>query len=157
MDLLLPNFTEIKGGLSKKVYRKFEKNFTKIIIDFSKDRSEFNNFLNVYGILKKVNISIPKLYEVHFNRKLIIMEDFGDNTFDSIFNDNNVYKLLKLAVDNLIVIQNSITNDNLSNLEKYTYSTFEKEISEFVEYFLPYKQISNFPSDVFYNSWKKKF
>ena len=57
---------KIENGLSKKlIYRKIEKNNTKIIIDFSKDKQEFENFLNVYEILLKVNISIPKIYEVN--------------------------------------------------------------------------------------------
>ena len=46
---------KIEDGLSKKsIYRKTEKNNTKIIIDFSKDKREFKNFLNVYEILLKV-------------------------------------------------------------------------------------------------------
>ena len=45
---------KIEDGLSKKlIYRKIEKNNTKIIIDFSKDKREFKNFLNVYEILLK--------------------------------------------------------------------------------------------------------
>ena len=40
--------------------------------------------------------------------KLIVMEDFGDNNFDKIVNKQDLYSLLKLAVDNLIIIQNSI-------------------------------------------------
>ena len=39
---------KIESGLSKKIiYRKTEKNNTKIIIDFSRDNQEFKNFLNV--------------------------------------------------------------------------------------------------------------
>ena len=49
----------------------------KIIIDFSKDKKEFYNFLNIYQILSKVNVSIPKIYEVYTKNKSIIMEDFG--------------------------------------------------------------------------------
>ncbi|MDA9749104.1 hypothetical protein N9U75_03020, partial [Pelagibacteraceae bacterium] len=105
------NMTQVKGGLSKKkVFRKFEKNKSKIIIDFSKDKIEFENFLYVYEILKNVNISVPKIYEVCSQDKIIVMEDFGNNSFDKILKEKNLYNLLKLAVDNLIIIQNSITN-----------------------------------------------
>ena len=37
------------------------------------------------------------------------MQDFGQNSFDKITKEEQIYELLKLAVDNLIVIQNSIT------------------------------------------------
>ena len=36
------------------------------------------------------------------------MQDFGNDRFNKIYNKNNLYKLLKLAVDNLIVIQNEL-------------------------------------------------
>ena len=81
--MLFQNPIEIKDGLSKKkVFRITEKNSTKIVIDFSKDKNEFQNFLNVYDILKKINISVPKIYEVYLKKKLVVMEDFGDCTFD---------------------------------------------------------------------------
>ena len=57
---------KIEDGLSNKlIYRITEKENTKIIIDFSRDKQEFKNFLTVYEILEKINISIPKIYEVN--------------------------------------------------------------------------------------------
>ena len=43
---------KIEDGLSNKlIYRKIEKENTKIIIDFSNGKEDFKNFLNVYRIL----------------------------------------------------------------------------------------------------------
>ena len=96
MNFLLENTIQIEGGLSKKkVYRKFEKKLNKIIIDFLDDKKEFDNFLNVYDILKKVNISIPKLYEVYLDKNILVMQDFGAHSFDKIFEENKLYNLLK--------------------------------------------------------------
>ncbi len=156
MTNLFKNLSEIKGGLSKKkVFRKFEDKLSKIVIDFAQDQNEFNNFINVYTILKKINISIPKIYEVYYEKNIIVMEDFGDEAFDKIYNEKKVYDLLKLAVDNLIIIQNTILDENLVNLEKYTFSNLKKEISEFIDYYLPYKKIYNFPVNEFYNCWER--
>ena len=48
---------QIEDGLSSKlIYRITEKENTKILIEFSKDKQEFKNFLNVYEILLKVNV-----------------------------------------------------------------------------------------------------
>lgn len=158
MKLYFENLTEIKGGLSKKkVFRKFEKNINKIIIDFSEDTNDFYNFIKVYEILKKINISIPKIYEIHNKKKIVIMEDFGDYTFQNISEDKKLYELLKLAIDNLIVIENTITNEDLKKLEKYKYEDLKKEISEFVEYYLPFKNILDFPVDDFYILWESIF
>ncbi len=150
------NIEQIKRGLSKKkIFRKKENKINKIIIDFSNDNNDFKNFINVYNILKDINISIPKIYEIYFDKKLIIMEDFGERNFDKLINEKELYNLLKLAVDNIIIIQNSINQDKLSNLKKYNYNELKKEISEFVDYYIPYKKILNFPINNFFNSWKK--
>ena len=79
MNKQFENIIEINDGLSKKkIYRKFEKKLNKIIIDFSENKVDFYNFLNVYNILKNINVSIPKIYEVHNHIPIIIMEDFGE-------------------------------------------------------------------------------
>ncbi len=158
MKLKFQKLVEIRGGLSnKKVFRKYEKNSTKIVIDFSNDEEEFKNFLNIYVILKKINISVPKIYEVYSKEKLLVMEDFGDKTFNIIFNEKTLYDLLKIAVDNLIIIQNSLTSKDIKKLEKYKYTNFKKEIDEFVDYYVPYKKIKNFSVNNFYDCWKRVY
>ena len=149
---------KIEDGLSKKlIYRKTEKENTKIIIDFSKDKQEFKNFLDVYEILLKVNISIPKIYEVNQQQYKIYMQDFGRNRFNKIYNKNNLYKLLKLAVENIIVIQNESNLNNLKNLKEYNFEDLKIELKEFVTYYIPNNKNSNFPTSKFYESWKSIF
>ena len=158
MSALLQNSIKINNGLSqKKIFRITEKKLNKILIDFTLEQKDFESFINTYQILKNLNISIPKVYEINFKKKIIIMEDFGDNTFDKINNEKILYDLLKLAVDNLIIIENSLCYDDLANLTKYKYSDLKKEISEFVEYYIPFKKIYNFSSDDFYNCWERVF
>ena len=149
---------KIEDGLSKKlIYRKTEKNNTKIIIDFSRDKQEFKNFLTVYEILQKINISIPKIYEVNQKQYKIYMQDFGKNRFNKIYNKDNLYKLLKLAVENIIVIQNESNLNNLKNLKEYTFDDLKIELKEFVTYYIPNNKNSNFPTSKFYESWKSIF
>ena len=149
---------KIEDGLSKKlIYRKTEKNNTKIIIDFSRDNQEFKNFLNVYEILLKANVSIPKIYEVSKQQYKIYMQDFGNDRFNKIYNKNNLYKLLKLAVDNLIVIQNELQLKNINNLKEYTFEDLKFELKEFVSYYIPSYKNSNFPTSKFYALWESLF
>ena len=158
MDKIFQNTFKIKGGLSKKkIFRKFEKKLSKIIIDFSANREDFNNFIKVYSILKKINISIPKIYEVHKNIQIIVMEDFGEKKLDIICNKNNLYSLLKSSVECLINIQNTLVNDDLIKLNLYTFEELKKDMSEFNLYFIPFKKIKNFPINQFYKIWKKIF
>ena len=84
------------------------------------------------------------------------MQDFGKNRFNKIYNKDNLYKLLKLAVENIIVIQNESNLNNLKNLKEYTFDDLKIELKEFVTYYIPNKN-SNFPTSKFYESWKSIF
>ena len=149
---------KIEDGLSSKlIYRITKKENTKIIIDFSRDKQDFKNFLTVYEILQKINISIPKIYEVNQKQYKIYMQDFGKNRFNKIYNEVNLYKLLKLAVENIIVIQNESNLNNLKNLKEYTFEDLKIELKEFVTYYIPNNKNSNFPTSKFYESWKSIF
>ena len=149
---------KIEDGLSNKlIYRITEKENSKIVIDFSRDKQEFKNFLTVYEILQKINISIPKIYEVNQKQYKIYMQDFGKNRFNKIYNKDNLYKLLKLAVENIIVIQNESNLKNLKNLKEYTFEDLKIELKEFVTYYIPNNKNSNFPTSKFYESWKNIF
>ena len=149
---------KIEDGLSNKlIYRITEKENTKIIIDFSRDKQEFKNFLTVYEILQKINISIPKIYEVNQKQYKIYMQDFGKNRFNKIYNKDNLYKLLKLAVENIIVIQNESNLNNLKNLKEYTFEDLKIELKEFVTYYIPTNKNSNFPTSKFYELWESIF
>ena len=149
---------KIEDGLSNKlIYRKIEKNNTKIIIDFSKDKREFENFLNVYEILLKVNISIPKIYEVNQQQYKIYMQDFGNDRFNKIYNKDNLYSLLKLSVDNLIIIQNETNLKNLKNLKGYNFDNLKIELKEFVAFYISKNKNSNFPTSKFYELWESIF
>ena len=149
---------KIEDGLSNKlVYRKKEKENNKIIIDFSKDKKEFKNYLDVYEILLKVNVSIPKIYEVNKQQNKIYMQDFGNDRFNKKYNKDNLYKLLKLAVDNIIVIQNELHSKNLKNLKKYTFEDLKIELKEFVTYYISSNKNSNFPTSKFYKLWESIF
>ncbi len=149
---------KIEDGLSNKlIYRITEKDNTKIIIDFSRDKQELKNFLTVYEILQKINISIPKIYEVNQKQYKIYMQDFGKNRFNKIYNKDNLYKLLKLAVENIIVIQNESNLNNLKNLKEYTFEDLKIELEEFVTYYILNNKNSNFPNSKFYELWKGIF
>ena len=149
---------KIEDGLSNKlIYRITEKENTKIIIDFSRDKQDFKNFLTVYKILQKINISIPKIYEINQKKYKIYMQDFGNGKFNKIYNKDNLYKLLKLAVDNIIVIQNESYLKNLKNLKEYTFKDLKIELKEFVTYYISSKKISNFPTSKFYKLWESTF
>ena len=153
-DLIL-----IEGGASqKKISRYYKKNSSFIILDFSEDTEEFKNHLIIYDILKNINISIPKIFEVDFKNHIIVTEDFGDQRFDKILNKYDINSLLESAVESLIVLNNATINSiNLSNLNQYNYEIFKKEISELIDFYCPFKKIDDSISLVFYEVWEEQY
>ena len=153
-DLIL-----IEGGASqKKISRYYKKNSSFKILDFSEDTEEFKNHLIIYDILKNINISIPKIFEVDFKNHIIVTEDFGDQRFDKILNKYDINSLLESAVESLILLNNETINSiNLSNLKQYNYEFFKKEISELIDFYCPFKKIDDSISPVFYEVWEEQY
>ncbi len=158
MVLNFNKLEKITEGLSKKkVYKQIDKKLNKVIIDFSDIKEDYENFLNTVQILQKKNISIPSVYEVQNDNYVICMEDFGQKRFDKILEDYDIYQILKLAVDNLIIIHNSIFKNELNNLKTYSFIDLKNEISEFIDFYLPFKKKSNILNKKFYEVWEKTF
>ena len=152
------NLIPVESGASqKKIYRS-NNNSKIILLDFSKNIDEFNNHLKIYNILKKIDISIPTIFEIDFNNHIIVTEDFGDERFDKVINNYDINSLLKIAVESLIIITNSTINCNFTQkLSAYDFDIFKNEISEFIEYFIPYKKIDNFLDNEFLAIWKENY
>tara|TARA_Y100000590_G_scaffold441807_1_gene569050 strand:- start:416 stop:1339 length:924 start_codon:yes stop_codon:yes gene_type:complete len=153
------NFNSIAGGASKKkIYRVNKKNNNFIILDFCDDKEEFNKHLIVYDILNKIDISIPKIFEIDYEKKLILTEDFGTERFDKVISKYELNNLLECATDSLIVINNStIGNDYINKLSSYDYNIFEDEISEFTEFFFTYNNIDKSLCVEFFEIWKNYY
>ena len=79
-------------------------------MESSKQPNDFKDFLKVHNILSDTKISIPQVLEININSCTMILEDFGDNRFDKFINNPEYTShLLKIAVDCLIVLKNSIS------------------------------------------------
>ena len=135
---------EVEAGASKKkIYRIKKNNNSFIIIDFIKDKKEFDAYLNVYNILKNVNISIPKIIEVYKNHLMIVTDDFGNLRFDKILEKYSIKKLLNYAVDALVVLNNANLYKKNSLLNTYNFDTFKGEVLELSKYYFPYINIKD--------------
>ena len=150
---------QIEGGASKKIlYRINEGLNSYVVISFIKDKNEYINYVKIYNYLKDFNISIPKIISKNDRMLFIICEDFGNLRFDKILKQYSVKKLLKLAVDTLIYIKNTAKDNNKIKLKKYKFDTFQTEIKELPDYYLPYVKIQNIELNYeFLEIWSKSF
>lgn len=153
--------TKIANGSSRRKYFRLSQNQKQFIfLDSSEEPKQLDNLLKVYKILSQYNISIPKIYEFDNISKTAIQEDFGKLRFDKIFDKFEIKKLLFLAVDSLVIMNNDIEYNDTSGLPVYSYYNFKEEISEFLEYYYPYcfnKKISDELKESFHYIWKSQF
>ena len=158
MKLNFKDLYQIKSGSSqKKIFRFKNHKEEKVVVDFSYNINDYLSFLEVHNFLSKINISIPKIFDSDDNKKLIIMEDFGDKRYDKLINSYDLKELLIDAVDSIIEIQNSIKPTINNILKQYNFSFFQLEISEFADFYLPTKKVSNDKINEFYYIWKSEF
>ena len=158
MNLNFDDLYQIESGLSqKKIYRFKNNKEKKIVVDFSYETKQFVSFLDVHKFLSNINISIPKIFETDINKKIIIMEDFGDNRFDKLINSIDPKEILIDAINSLIEIQNTQKPIVNKFLKKYDFSSFEIEIAEFADFYLPINNISKDVADEFFYVWKSEF
>ncbi len=158
MNFNFDDLYQIESGLSQKKIYRFKNNKEKnIVVDFSYETKQFVPFLDVHKFLSNINISIPKIFETDINKKIIIMEDFGDNRFDKLINSIDPKEILIDAINSLIEIQNTQKPIVNKFLKKYDFSSFEIEIAEFADFYLPINNISKDVVDEFFYVWKSEF
>ena len=137
----------IAGDASfRKFYRLKSKKNSKIIIFASKEKyinlvaySAINNFLI------KNKIIAPKIYEHNLSKGILIVEDFGDTTFNKILvKKNNKLSIYKKLVDLLIKIQKIKPELKLRSIinrphivKSYSKSALHKESDLFFDWYLP--------------------
>ena len=137
----------IAGDASfRKFYRLKSKKNSKIIIFASKGKytnlvaySAVNNFLINNQILA------PKLYEHNLSKGILIVEDFGDTTFNKILvKKNNKLPIYKKLVDLLIKIQKIKPKLKLPSIinkphvvKSYSKRALHKESDLFFDWYLP--------------------
>jgi len=149
---------KIKSGAShKKIYRFKNKNEGKIIVDFSYNHNDYLSFLEVNNFLSMINISVPKIFDTDDNKSTIIMEDFGDSRYDKLIKSIDPKEILINAINSLIEIQNTKKPIVNKFLKQYDFSSFEIEIAEFADFYLPINNISKEVVDEFFYIWKSEF
>jgi aminoglycoside/choline kinase family phosphotransferase len=123
--------SEIKGDASKrKYYRAKEGKNSLIIMDSSLEKRNFNNFLKYTELFKNNNIKVPNIISKDSDKKILIIEDLGNNLIYDKTNKNNLLKIYKSAIKNILNIQ-KIKNKNISFYKKEKYFS---ESSLFIEW-----------------------
>ena len=137
----------IAGDASfRKFYRIILAKKSKIIV-FS-EKEKYNNLIAYSAInkfLRNNNILAPKLYDHNYSRGIILIEDFGDLTFNKVLSkQKNKFKTYKKLVDLLLEIQKIKPKTKIKTIfnkphiiNKYAYEYLHKESDLFFDWYLP--------------------
>ena len=110
-----------------------------ILMDAPPDKESISDYIKIGFEMVDYGINAPKVFYKDQNLGFILMEDFGDKTFQKEFSSNRLKDLYIRAIDNIINMQLSL---KINNLEKYTQEKLYTEICLFNEWYLDkYKKI----------------
>ncbi len=124
---------KIKGDASNRIYYRAKDNKKKLIImDSELEKRNFNNFIKYSKIFKKNRLEIPKIYEIDIKKRIIILEDVGNNLIFDKASKNNFNKIYENAVLNILEIQ-KIKDRSIRN---YKEEKYHSESQLFVEWVL---------------------
>ena len=137
----------IAGDASfRKFYRIKLNKKSQIIVSSKKDK--FNNLVAYSAVnkfLRNKNILTPKLYSHDYSQGIIVIQDFGDLTFNKILaKQKNKFKTYKKITDLLLKIQKIKPKSKIKTfigkshkLKKYTKKYLHKESDLFFDWYLP--------------------
>ena len=147
INLMKSKVLTIAGDASfRKFYRLKSKKKSKIIISAHKEKyTNLVAYSAVNSFLIKNQILAPKLYEHHLSKGILVVEDFGDTTFNKILvKKNNKFPVYKNLVDLLIKIQKIKPKMKLQSIinkphivKKYSKNILKKESDLFFDWYLP--------------------
>ena len=129
-DFIIEN---IKGDASKrKYYRASSGRKSLIIMDSSREKRNFKNFLKFSDILLRNNIKVPKIIKKDLSNNILALEDFGDNLIIKRSSSKNFFEIYEKSIKNIIKIQ-KVRNKKISF---YSDEKYFKESSLFIEWVL---------------------
>ena len=134
-DKLVP----IEQDASSRKYFILKNNKNFLIMDSPHKDNNNDQFISISNYLNQINLSAPKVYKFDKSEGLMLIENFGINTFNkAIKNNTSELNLYKSAVDSLLVIHKSVYPKNISN---YSKKILMSEVNLFLEWYYPYKNI----------------
>ena len=120
-------------------YRISSNKGTFIVMDAPPDKENISSFVVIGKNLHKDGIRVPLIYETNPEQGFILMEDFGNKTYSSIFSFQNPTLLYKNVLQALFKIQK---NCIYKNIPMYTATLLRDEMSLFeIWYLKKYKKI----------------
>jgi len=126
----------------RRYFRIISNNTTYILMDAPPELEKIDHFLVITNKLINANINAPEIISHDIKLGLILMTDFGSQTFLDVLDTENSNKLYPKAIDSLLKIQTKVNTDGLPD---YSEDLLISEMTLFSEWYLP--KFKKFKSD----------
>jgi len=102
-----------------------------------------DSFILIDEILINFALSAPKIIAKDLALGLILLEDFGDESFTKYLqkNPNDELKIYQNACDVLLEIHDKSVGQNLKNIHKYNIAVLYREVELLIDWYLPHKNL----------------
>lgn len=98
---------------------------------------ELESFIEIAGFLREEGFRTPKIYEANELQGLILLEDFGDLTFEEALKTQSS-KELYISATELLCELREIGSNKLFELPTFSGSRIDQGARRFADWFLPY-------------------
>lgn len=114
-----------------------ERTRTAVLMDAPPEKEDVRPFLTVANALHELGLSAPKILAEHPEDGLLLLEDFGDNTYTRVLNESpdREEALYMLAVDLLIALHKRFAPKQL--LPRYDDTLLTVEANLLIDWYLP--------------------
>ncbi len=132
------NFTlsAINNDASFRRYFRIQRNnLSFIAMDAPPEKENSERFVEIAKLLRNNNIHAPKIIDKNLTLGFLLIEDLGNTTFLQALNNKTNFDLYKLAIDELIKIQQIDLKD--STLKQYDEALLNTELELLVDWHLP--------------------
>ena len=95
-------------------------------------------YIAVADILRGLGLSAPEIYAADHEAGLLLIEDFGDDTFTRVLaSGGDETALYALAIDTLIALQRAVADRGVPDLPDYDEARLLTEVSLLVDWYAP--------------------
>lgn len=137
--------SSIPRDASNRYYIRYKNNSNSYLLMVDDDiPNSVEQFAKISKHLLNLGVNSPIIFYENSNLGIMLIEDFGDNTYSKLFNENIddekfIIQLYKNAIDEIMKLQKNIDATAI-NLEPYDGGKMLNEVMLFVDWYYQYKQ-----------------
>jgi len=136
-NITFKSLIKIKSDASHRKYYRIQNKKLLLMDADPRTNEKLTSFVKIDKILLNYGLTAPKIYKKDILNGLMLLEDFGEDTFSKILNKKNEKIMYKNALEVLSVLNNKgKTAPTIKGLKKYTINEQLKETSLFFEWYL---------------------